>query len=158
MVDGVIGPDTAVMTGGTDRTAAGTGRGVGHQGKIGCARMTGRTAVMLLVVATVGKERIVNGLGMAIQTGSLGVHTVGGVMIDVMGEQVQGRAVIYITMATGTVAAADTAGSCCYQAVVVTSRINVTGDTGVMDRVVGRINRKPGSYRRYRRRRLYPVS
>ena len=66
---------------------------------------------MLLVVAAIGEERIGNGLGMTILTGNSQVHTVGYIMIDVMGEQVQGRTVVYIAMTLGTVAAADTAGS-----------------------------------------------
>ena len=42
-------------------------------------------------------------------------------------------------MTTGTITAAGTAGSCCYQAVIVGARIGMTGGTGVMDRVVRRI-------------------
>ena len=137
MIDGVIIPGTARMTGGTYRTAAGTRCRVSNERNIRGARMTGGTGIMLLVVAAIRKGRIGYRYRMAIQTRSLGVHTVGGVMVDVMGEQVQDRTVIYSAVAGGTVSrAAYAAGCCCYQAVVVTSRINVTGDTGVMDSVV----------------------
>ena len=91
---------------------------------------------MLDVVAAIRKERIRNCCCMAIQTGCLGVYKVARIMINVMGEQVQGSTVIYSTVTTGTVTAASSAGSCCYQAVVVTGRIRMTGRTGVMDRVV----------------------
>jgi len=85
---------------------------------------------------------------MTVKTGGLGVHTVGRVMINVMGEQVQGTGtVIYVAMTTGTVTAAGTAGSRGNQAVVVTSRIRMTGGTGVMDRVVRRIYGEAGSNR-----------
>ena len=79
---------------------------------------------MLLVVAAIRKGRIVNRCGMTVKTRGLGVHTVGRIMVNVMGEQVQGRTVIYSAVAGGTVSrAANAAGCCCYQAVVVTSRI-----------------------------------
>ena len=103
---------------------------------------------MLDVVAAVGKERIVNCCCMTVQTRSLGVHTAGGVMIDVMGKQVKGRTVIYSAVATGTVAAASSAGCCWNQAVVVGARIGMTGGTCVMDSVIAAINRQAGSYRR----------
>jgi len=98
---------------------------------------------MLDVVAGIGEERVRNRCCMAIQTGSLGVHTARRIMVYVMGEQVQRTgAIIYSAVTRGTVSsAASSAGSCCYQAVVVNSRINVTRRTGVMDRVVGRINK-----------------
>ena len=102
---------------------------------------------MLLVVSVVGKGRIGNCCCMTIQTGSLGVHTAGRIMVYVMGKQVQRTgAIIYSTVTRGTVSsAASSAGGCCYQAVVVASRICMTRRTGVMDRVVSRINREPGS-------------
>ena len=72
--------------------------------------MTGRAEIMLLVVSVIGKGRVRNCCCMAIQTGSLGVHTAGGVMVYVMGEQVQRTgAIIYSTMTTGTVTTTDTA-------------------------------------------------
>ncbi len=103
---------------------------------------------MLDVVSVVGKGRVSNCCCMAIQTGSLGVHTAGGVMVYVMGEQVKGRTVIYSAVTTGTVAAASSACGCWNQAVVVGTRIGMTGGTGVMDSVIAAINRESGSYRR----------
>ena len=88
MIDTMIIPGPAAMAIRTDRTAAGAAGGVGYKRQVRCTRMTGGTIVMLLVVATVGEERIINGLGMTIQTRCLGVHTVGRIMINVMGEQV----------------------------------------------------------------------
>ena len=49
---------------------------------------------------------------MTVKTGGLGVYTVGRIMINVMGEQVQGRTIVNVAMTTGTVTATDTAGSC----------------------------------------------
>ncbi len=59
---------------------------------------------MLDVVSTVGKGRVSNRCAMAILTGYGQVHTVGCVMVYVMGEQVKGSAVIYIAVTLGTVA------------------------------------------------------
>ena len=145
MIDTMIGPDTAAVAVSTDRIAAGTAGSQCNQRQVRGAGMTGGTGIMLLVIAGIGKGRIGNCCGMTIQTGSLGVHTAGGVMINVMGKQVQRTTIINITMTTRTVAAAYSARCCCNQAVVVTSRINVTGGTGVMHRVVGRINGETGS-------------
>ena len=139
MIDIMIIPGPAAMTGRTDRTAAGASRGVGNERQILVTGMTGRTGIMLDVVSRIGKQRIVNCCGMTVKTGGLGVHTVGRIMINVMGEQVQGRTVIYVAVTTGTVTTTGTAGSCCYQAEVVGTRIRMTGGTGVMDRVVSRI-------------------
>jgi len=100
---------------------------------------------MLDVVAAIRKERIRNCCCMAIQTGCLAVYKVACIMINVMGKQVQGSTVIYSAVTTRTVAAAGTAGGQCHQAVVVTSRIRMTGRTGVMDRVVSRIYGETGS-------------
>ena len=103
---------------------------------------------MLDVVSCIGEERIGNRLRMAVKTGGLGVYKVARIMINVMGEQVQRTgAIIYSTMTTGTVTTTGAAGSCGNQAVVVASRIRMTGGTGVMDSVIIRINREPGSYR-----------
>ena len=135
-----------IMTGRTDRTADGACLSVGNQGQIRGAGMTGRTCVMLDVVSCIGKQRIGYCCGMTVKTGGLGVYKVARIMINVMGEQVQGTgAVIYSAVTTRTVAAAGTAGGQCYQAVVVTSRIRMTGGTGVMDRVVRRIYGETGS-------------
>jgi hypothetical protein len=67
---------------------------------------------MLLVVSVVSKGRIRNCCCMAIQTGSLGVHTAGGVMIDVMGEQVKGSTIIYSAVTRGTVSRAAYSAGC----------------------------------------------
>ena len=101
--------------------------------------MTGRTGIMLQVVSRIGEDRIGYRGAMAGRAVSMQVHTVGGVMINVMGKQVQGSTVIYVAVTTGTVTTADTAGSCRDQAVIVGTRIRMTGGTGVMDRVVNRI-------------------
>ena len=61
MIDGVVIPGPAAMTGRTDRSAAGASRGVGNEAQIGRTGMTGRTGIMLQVISAVGKERIVNG-------------------------------------------------------------------------------------------------
>ena len=92
------------MTGLAVSTAAGTGRSVGNQRQILVTGMTGRTGIMLQVVSRIGEDRIINCGAMAILTGNRQVHTVGRIMIDVMGEQVQRRTVIDIAVALGTVA------------------------------------------------------
>ena len=139
MIDGVIIPGPATMTIRTDRSAAGTAGCDGYQRQILVTGMTGRTCIMLDVVSRIGKQRIVNGCGMTVKAGCLGVHKVACIMINVMGEQVKGRTVIDVAVTTGTVTTADTAGCCRDQAVVVGTRIRMTGGTGVMDRVVSRI-------------------
>ncbi len=60
---------------------------------------------MLDVVSTVGEDRVSNRCAMAILTGHGQVHTVGCVMVYVMGEQVKGACtVIYITVTLATFA------------------------------------------------------
>jgi len=95
---------------------------------------------MRLVVAASGKGRISNRGGMTVKTGGLGVYKVARIMINVMGEQVQGRTVVNVAMTNGTVTTTDTAGSCGNQAVIVGARIRMTGGTCVMDRVISRVN------------------
>ena len=94
---------------------------------------------MLDVVTGIREDRIRNGRAMAVLTGNSQGHITGSVMIDVMGKEVKRRTVINVAMTTGTVTTTGTAGSCCYQAVVVGPRIRMTGGTGIMDRVVSRI-------------------
>jgi hypothetical protein len=96
---------------------------------------------MLHGVTRIDEQRIVYRGIMAGLTCGRQVHHVGRIMINVMGIQVQGRTVVNITMTTGTVTTTDTAGSCCYQTVIAARRIGMTGGTGVMDQVVGRINK-----------------
>src|SRR5210317_224036 len=85
-------------------TAAGTAGSVGYECQILVARMTGRTGIMLQVISRVGEDRIGYRGAMAGRAVNMQVHTVGGVMINVMGKQVQGRTVIYIAMTLRTVA------------------------------------------------------
>ena len=61
MIDGVIIPGPAAMAIRTDRTAAGAAGSVGNEAQIDRTGMTGGAGIMLLVVGTVGKERIING-------------------------------------------------------------------------------------------------
>ena len=88
MIDTMIIPGPAGMTGRTDRTAAGTCRGVGYERQILITGMTGRTGIMLDVVSCIGKERIVNCCGMTVKTGCLGVHIIARIMINIMGEEI----------------------------------------------------------------------
>ena len=59
---------------------------------------------MLQVVSRIGEDRIGYRGAMAILTGNRQVHTVGGIMVDVMGKQVKRRTVIDIAVTLRTVA------------------------------------------------------
>ena len=93
---------------------------------------------MLDVVSVVGECRVGNRRAMTIGAVRMQVHTVGGVMVYVMGEQVKGRTVIYIAVTLGTVAG-DPA--------VLQGAVSVmTGGTGVMlDSVAAIYKRLTGS-------------
>ena len=59
---------------------------------------------MLLVVARIREGWVRNRLRMAILAGCCKVHTVGRVMINVMGKQIKGSTVVDIAVTLGTVA------------------------------------------------------
>ena len=96
---------------------------------------------MLDVVSTVGEDRVRYRCAMASRTVRMQVHTVGCVMINVMGKEVKRRTVIDIAMTTGTVTSDQTALECTVS--VMTYR------TGIMLDVVGTIYKGlTGSYGR----------
>ena len=107
--------------------------GVGNKRQILIAGMTGRTIVMLLVVSRIGKGRVSNRLSMTILARGGQGHTVGGVMIDVMGKEVKRRTVINVAVALGTVAGGP--------AVLQRSVSVMTYRTGIMLDVVSSIHK-----------------
>ena len=89
---------------------------------------------MLQVVAAIGEHRIRNRCAMAILTRGRQVHTVGRVMVNVMGKQIKGRTVVDSAVTLRTVAG-DPA--------VLQGTVSVmTGGTGIMLDVVGTIHKR----------------
>ena len=88
---------------------------------------------MLQVVAAIREARVRYRCAMASRTVRMQVHTIGCVMVYVMGKQVKGSTVIYVAVTLGTVAGdpAVLQGTVC----VMTYR------TGVMLDVVGSIHK-----------------
>ena len=101
------------------------------QAKIRGAGMTGCTRIMLQVVGCIGEDRIINRGAMAVLTCGRQRHTVGRIMVNVMGEQVQGRIVVNVAMTLGTIAS--------HPAVLQRAVSVMTDRTGVVLQVIATI-------------------